>query len=95
MFLVKDITVEPRPVDTPPLWTLFSRPVLFSLYNPVQPVHIVSFTTVDTSLLWTLFVRPLGVHISEVLRYLDECNANALNEMPKGTHASDNQSLPY
>ncbi len=69
MFLVKDITVEPRPVDTPPLWTLFSRPVLFSLYNPVQPVHIVSFTTVDTSLLWTPFVRPLAVHISEVLLY--------------------------
>ncbi len=60
---------HPTTVDTPPLWTLFSRPVWFSLYNPVY-VATPSFTNVDTSLLWTLFVRPLTVHISEVLLYI-------------------------
>ncbi len=25
----------------------------------------------DTSLMWTLFVRPVGVHISEVLLYME------------------------
>ena len=68
-------TVEPRPVDTPLLWTPhhcghfspgpFGFPYIFHVFA----VHSVSFTTVDTSLLWTLFGRPSGVHISEVLLY--------------------------
>ncbi len=64
-------TVEPRFVDTLPLWTPYPRghflPGLFVFL--VLPVPTPSFTSVDTSLLWTLFVRPSGVHIGEVLLY--------------------------
>ena len=61
-------------VDTPPMWTLFPRPVYFSyiiLYNlGVHNIrcsqHHVS-TSVDSSLMWTLLAQPSGVHISEPL----------------------------
>ncbi len=65
-------TVEPRPVDTPLLWTphhcgRFSPGPFAFPYIILWPLATTSFTSVDTSLLWTLFVRPWAVHISEVL----------------------------
>ncbi len=47
---------HPTTVDTPPKWTLYSRPVWFSLYNPVYQVSLV--WTVDTSPVWTVFFCP-------------------------------------
>ncbi len=71
-------TVEPRPIDTPDLWTphhcghFLSGPFL---YNPIVALLPVatptgSFTGVGTSLLWTRFARPSGVHITKVLLYI-------------------------
>ncbi len=75
---------HPSFMDTPHMWTLFPhiydgnrhlivwfayRPIVYDLWPMAAP----SFTSVDTSLLWTLLVRPAGVHIAEVLLYLNWC----------------------
>ncbi len=56
---------HPTTVDTPPLWTLFSRPVWFSLCNSVYRVSLV--WTVDTSPIWTVtFCPKVGLYLSNV-----------------------------
>ena len=74
IFSDKNVTVEPRPVDTPLQWT----PHHCGHFSPGPfdwPVATPSFTIVDTSLLWTLFVWPLAVHISEYLLHKNACSS--------------------
>ncbi len=77
---------HPTTVDTPPLWTLFTRPVWFSLYNPVYQVSLV--WTVDTSPVWTVIFCP------KVGFYLGNVDTKNLN-FEFGVHIIKTQKILY